>query len=90
MQNRFGMGVAALILSGALLAATNPSEEKHRDALLDRVEDSGGKAGRYTLQGLEGLSCFLGNCFDYRNHLLFSTMYADKTRLSIGFLGMVF
>ena len=93
MKNFFGSRIPALILLGILLALTNPSEEKHREVFLNRVEENEGKAGRYIVQGLEGFSCFFGECFDYRNYILFSTMYESKNsnnRLSIGFLGMVF
>jgi hypothetical protein len=91
-KNRLSSGIAILILSGIVLSATNPSEDKHRDVIFERVEDNGSEAASLGLKGLERVNRFLGQGFDYRNYILFSTMHLDKDSgqpITIGFLGIV-
>ena len=91
-KNRLSSGIAMLFLSGVILAATNPSEDKHRDVIFERIEENESEAASLGLKGLERISSFFGQGLDYRNYFLFSTMHTDKSSeqlITIGFLGIV-
>jgi hypothetical protein len=78
------------IVVAIVLALANPAEEKHKQAMLDRLSQQAAKEGVWpTLALAVGKDLVLAQ-FAYHNYLLFSTTTYENKRTTIGILGNVF
>ena len=82
---KYILGITVAIV----LALTNPSEEKHKEIVFDRVSQHALKEGFWATLGVAmGKDLVLAQ-FQYHNYLLFSTLTFKDERATIGVLGNV-
>jgi hypothetical protein len=75
-----------LIVTGVLLvllAVSNPSPDRHKQAIRDSVYEG------QPIASMLGLGVISSNLATYKSYALFSTMELDNQRVSLGALGRV-
>lgn len=82
MSRKFAAAVIALLLI-ILFAVSNPSPERHKQAVLEKM--SGGNP----LAGVLGMGILASNLATYHSVLLGSWLELDGERVSVGVLGFV-
>ena len=81
MRNLLLFGAAFLILVG--MAISNPSQERHREAIASQY------SAENPITGALGAGYLFAKMTTYNNYLLFSTTTVRDERISVGVVGLV-
>lgn len=82
MSRKFAAAVIALLVI-ILFAVSNPSPERHKQAVLEKMSDGN------PLAGVLGMGLLATNLASYHSFLLGSYLELDGERVSVGVLGFV-
>jgi hypothetical protein len=83
---KYILGIIVVIV----LALTNPTAEKHKQVVLERLSQHAAKEGVFSTLGLAVGKDFVLAQFQYRNYLVLSTTTYEDKRTTIGVLSNVF
>ena len=81
MKQLFSMLLVLVVLGGAALL--NPSEDRHRDAIVAQYKKENPLSGRFLVGDA------LARMTTYHNYVLFSTTTIGEDKISTGYVGLV-